>query len=194
MEEIFQFEEWRPVVGFEGLYECSSLGRVRSVKHPVKRPFGDGFAGGKMLKQNPTDRGYLVVCLSKNGKHKCGRVHQLVAKAFIPNPHNLPYINHKDEDKSNNRVSNLEWCSPEYNTNYGTRNKKVSEKMTNGKLSKKVDRFDLNGNYIDTWISINEIQRVLGFHSGAICACCKGKRKAVGNFVFRYADNKKEIA
>ena len=110
-------EEWRKIVGYEGLYEVSSLGRVRSLDRydSINR-----FRKGRILKSGTDTGGYLFVQLSSNGNEKNHSVHRLVAEAFIPNPDNLPQVNHIDEDKSNNCVDNLEWCDREYNINYGT--------------------------------------------------------------------------
>ena len=103
-------EEWKPVVGYEGLYEVSNTGQIRSLKRNIiLRP-----------KKEPT--GYLRCNLSLNKNVKTFSIHRLVAQAFLPNPDNLPEVNHKDEDKTNNRVENLEWCNHKYNMNYGTRN------------------------------------------------------------------------
>ena len=110
-------EIWRPVVGYEGLYEVSNTGRVRSLDRYVRRNY---FKKGRILKLNDR-RGYLFVELCLNNKTKNFSVHRLVAQAFIPNPDNLPQVNHIDEDKLNNRVENLEWCDSKYNSNYGTR-------------------------------------------------------------------------
>ena len=149
---MLQFEEWRPVVGFEGLYECSSLGRVRSVKHPVKRPFGDGFASGKVLK--PSNGGvYYQVCLCKNGIKKTVTVHSLVAKAFIDNPLNLPCINHKDENPKNNCVGNLEWCTQKYNTNYGTSIERRALSHSKSPKLKAVKQTTIDGDVVKIWIS-----------------------------------------
>ena len=110
-------EEWRPVVGYEGLYEVSNTGRVRSVDRYVKTCYGSyRLHKGKVLSPGIRPDGYLVVSL----QYRMFRVHRLVAEAFLPNPDNLPQVNHKDEDKSNNRVDNLEWCDSKYNNNYGT--------------------------------------------------------------------------
>ena len=119
-------EIWRPIVGYEGLYEVSSYGRVRSLDRYVK---GKSYRlhKGKVLSPGKNSRGYLSAVLSYNGKHKAITVHRLVAEAFLPNPDNLPEVNHKDEDKTNNRVENLEWCNHKYNMNYGTRNIRAKE-------------------------------------------------------------------
>lgn len=111
-------EIWRPVVGYEGLYEVSNTGLIRSL---------DRFVGnrnrikGKILSIQIEKGGYCSVALSKYGKMKRYKIHRLVAQAFIPNPEGLPQVNHKDEDKTNNSVDNLEWCSSKYNINYGSR-------------------------------------------------------------------------
>ena len=158
-------EYWKPVVGYEGHYQVSNFGRVKSIK----------FGKEIILKQH-IRRGYYSVNLSKNGILKRYSVHRLVAEAFIDNTDNLPQVNHKDENKQNNVVSNLEWCDSEYNNNYGTRNKRVSEKMTNGKLSKPVLQYDLEGNLIREWASACECGRN-GFDTGAVNACCNNKYK-----------------
>lgn len=113
-------EEWRPVVGYEGWYEVSNYGRVRSLDRYVNAKNGSAeLKKGVLLEQRDNGKGYLRVTLSKNGKVKQPRVHRLVAEAFIPNPDNLPEVNHKNFDKSDNRVENLNWCSHIQNIRYG---------------------------------------------------------------------------
>ena len=108
-------EEWRAVPGYEGLYEVSNIGNVRNVRRNT------------LLRLQKTKYGYIQVWLYKNGISTGLKVHRLVAQAFLPNPDNLPMINHKDEDKTNNRVENLEWCDAKYNNTYGTRQDKVRD-------------------------------------------------------------------
>ena len=115
----FNEEEWRAIKDYEGLYEVSNLGRVRSLNY-------NGTKRVQLLKPQDQGQGYLQVQLRKNKKRRSYRVHRLVAEAFIPNPNNLPCINHIDQNRSNNRVDNLEWCSYEYNNNYGSHNEKIS--------------------------------------------------------------------
>ena len=110
-------EEWRTIVGYEGQYEVSSYGRVRSLDRYDRM---NRFWKGRILNLHTGTGGYLFVGLSSNGNEKNYLVHRMVAQAFIPNPDNLPQVNHKDEDKTNNNVDNLEWCDREYNINYGT--------------------------------------------------------------------------
>lgn len=145
-------EEWRPVEGYEGLYEVSNLGRVRSVdRYVVDSLENRRFYKGKVLSPGIRPDGYLFVILSCNGKSKTINVHRIVAQAFIPNFDNLPMVNHKDEDKSNNRVDNLEWCNAKYNNTYGTRQDKVRETaIKNGYwtgLRSGLSRDEYNKNY-----------------------------------------------
>lgn len=138
-----EHEEWRPINGYEGWYEVSNCGRVRSLDRTIA--YKDGHVHeykGRLLKSGTDRDGYLLVSLHKNGKVKAGKVHRLVAQAFIPNPDKLPQVNHKNENKQDNRVSNLEWCSAKYNINYGSgkwrkaesRHVPVCQRMLNGKL------------------------------------------------------------
>lgn len=117
-------EEWRKIVGYEGLYEVSSFGRVRSLDRFYYR-----LHKGKFLSPTKDRYGYLTVTLNCNGKSKTIKIHRLVAQAFLPNPDNLPQVNHKDEVKSNNCVENLEWCDGKYNVNYGTRQERYRNTM-----------------------------------------------------------------
>ena len=113
-------EIWRDIPGYEGKYQVSNTGEVKSLNYNHTGEI-------KLLKQGIKKKGYRQVNLYKNGKVKHHLVHRLVAIAFIPNPNNYKEVNHKDEDPSNNNVKNLEWCTREYNNNYGTRNKRTSE-------------------------------------------------------------------
>lgn len=169
-------EVWRYVPGYEGLYMVSNKGRVKSLNY---------HRSGKerMLKGRKLPNGYLQVDLYKGGKMTKYTVHRLVAMAFIPNPKNLPEINHKDEDKSNNCVENLEWCTHQYNLNYGTRISRTVEKT-----GKPVIQRSLDGEFIREWKSMSEIYRQLGFKQGAISMCCSGKRKQCYGFIWRYKE------
>lgn len=127
-------EEWRDVVGFEGCYVVSSLGRIATVSHVVN--YTSNYNGiqihrkfnvkSQIRKPYYDKKGYVVTTLRDGKNVKLLKVHRLVALAFIPNPQRLPEVNHKDEDKTNNRVDNLEWCTCKYNCNYGTRNNKIA--------------------------------------------------------------------
>lgn len=135
------------------------------------------------VKQSVNNWGYLQ--FSRNGT-TIG-AHRFIAECFIPNPQNLPCVNHKDENPSNNHVENLEWCDYKYNNNYGTRNKKSSESQKNDpQKSKKVLQFTKDGKFVNEWVSLREIERVLGFNIGCISDCCNGKRKSAYDFIWRY--------
>lgn len=173
-------EIWRDIKDYEGLYQVSNFGRVRSL--------GNGNSNRskvKILKPGNT-RGYLRVCLCKDGKEKNFLVHRLVAEAFIPNPLNLPQVNHKSEDKKDSRVENLEWCDHKYNMNYGTRNKSISKKNTNGKLSKPVLQYSQDGTLICEWVSASEIERQLGYIRGGISNCCRGETTQAYGYLWKY--------
>ena len=172
-------EIWKKIEGYEGLYEVSNEGRVRSLNY---RHTGET----KILKPAICYGGYLKVGLWKDGNKKKFTVHRLVARAFLPNILDFPEVNHIDEDKTNNRVKNLEWCTREYNNNFGTRNQRVRETMTNGKTSKPVLQFSKSGEFIREWPSAHEVERVLGYSQGYISNCCLKKYKSAYGFIWKY--------
>ena len=174
-------EIWRDIKDYEGLYQVSSYGRVRSLGN------GGTHKKSRILKSAKNTWGYLRVQLWKNGKGKWCFVHRLVAEAFLQNPLNLPQVNHKDENPSNNNESNLEFCDQKYNINYGNRNKKVSNKMTNGKLSKSVLQFSKTGDFIREWPSTRECERN-GFDNSAVGRCCNGKQKYHKGYKWKYKE------
>ena len=166
-------EHWKSIAEYEGLYEVSDLGRVKSLKYGKE----------KILKPRKHTCGYLHVCLYKDGKVEQPKIHRLVAEAFIPNPNNLYTVNHKDEVKTNNVASNLEWMSIKDNNNYGTRNKRVGEA-----LSKQVQMFDKKtGELLAIFYSIHEAWRVTGIHKSNIFKCCLGKQKSAGGYIWKYS-------
>ena len=182
-------EMWKPIMGYEEVYEISNLGRVRSLDRWVKTGRGGlQFREGKILKPKIDKYGYLTLGLSKKGKSKWFTIHRLVAIHFISNPDNLPQVNHIDEDKTNNRVDNLEWCDMEYNCNYGTRNKRMKDKQVNDKKkSKPVIQLTLNNEIIGLYLSRNEAARQTGVASSDISKCCynKSHHKSVGGSKWR---------
>lgn len=167
MKELF-----KPIKGYEGLYEISSFGRVKNVNR------------NSFLKLKPTNCGYLKVNLSKPYDDKKGHylktytIHRLVAEVFIPNPDDLPCVNHKDENKHNNHIDNLEWCSHAYNDNYGTRNSRMGAKKSTaircietGKIFKSIREAALFANRKESTIS----------------SCLSGKTKTSGGYHWEYA-------
>lgn len=171
-------EIWCPIEGYEGLYEVSNLGNVRSLGNKKTKKT-------KILKQNMNTSGYLRVYLCKNGKQKQFKVHRLVAEAFIPNLFGYPQVNHIDEDKTNNHIDNLEWCDNKYNSNHGTRNKRISVKNINGKCSKPILQLTETGEFLKEYPSLQEAGRN-GFNIGNICACCRGERKTHKGYIWKY--------
>lgn len=175
-------EEWRDIKGFEGLYQVSNKGNVKSLERKVWCSRGRGYyrtVPEKILKASKKGRGYLSVTLSKDGIDDDYYVHQLVACAFIPNPHGYKELNHIDENKENNCVENLEYCTRAYNINYGTRNEKIS---------KAVIGINKTSGLIVEFSSTMEAERQLGIAQQNICACCKGRKKSVGGFYWMYAE------
>lgn len=181
-------EEWKDIEGYEGLYQVSNMGRVRSLDRYVNNMFGTlSFIKGKILKVLNHKDGYKQVNLLKDGKVKHCLVHRLVAGAFIPNPHNYPVINHKDEIKTNNCVENLEWCTVKHNNTYGTVQKRISEKLTNRHdRSKVVIQFTLDGEFVGEYPSMCEAQRQTGIRQSQISMCCNGIRKSTKGFIWKY--------
>lgn len=183
-------EEWRAVPGYEGLYEVSNMGRVRSLDRWVDRPQGGYLAKGKELKGWVNKAGYRTVLLYKGEGRGNGyvgfHVHRLVAKCFIPNPNRYGIINHKDENPRNNRVDNLEWCTQSYNVNYGTGKDRNYE--SNRKHMRMVEKLDMNGEYICTYNSVREAGRLNGLSFSNIQKCCANKPrfKSVGGYKWKY--------
>ena len=138
---------------------------------------------GRALKPVKDKDGYLFVNLYKNGRPKIFKVHRLVAETFIPNPNNLPCVNHKDENKTNNTVENLEWCTHEYNINYGTHNERANKAK-----SKTVLQLRKDGSLVRVWSSTNEVERQLHYSSGNISQCCNGKLHSVYGYKWCYAN------
>lgn len=141
---------------------------------------------GKILKPAKDKGGYLIVSLWKNGKRKHFKVHRLVAEAFLNPVAGKDFVNHLDEVKVSNHYSNLEWCTPKENSNYGTRNERITKTMTNGKKSKPVQGIDpKTGKVVVEFPSTQEAGRN-GFSSGNVVSCCKGKYKTAYGYIWRY--------
>ena len=167
-------ERWKPIPNYEKEYEVSNLGRIRSLYNYRKD-------GNRILIQR-IKKGYYTVGLRKNGKRRWHLIHRLVASAFIMNKKNMPQVNHKDENKLNNNVDNLEWCTASYNNVYGTRLDRVSNK---NKLRKEVYKYDKNGNLLEIYKSVKEAA-IKNHHSiSTISEYCRGILNCK-DYVFTY--------
>lgn len=171
MEEI-----WRNIEGYEGLYQVSNTGKVRNTKT------------GKIFKTQIEHCGYEYVILHKGKKEKLCLIHRLVALAFVPNPNNYPCVNHKDECKTNNVYTNLEWVDHKTNCNYGTRNKKISRAHC-----KPIYQYSIDGTFIKEWNSINAAANYYNISSQRLSHCVNGRSKTSYGYVWKYA-KEKEVA
>lgn len=177
-------ETWKDIKDYEGLYQVSDYGRVKSLPRQ-----GTQTKEERILKPEKTKKGYLQVHLCKNGKVKVFRVNRLVAIAFVPNPENKPEVNHKDTNKENNHASNLEWNTRSENQLHAYKTGIQRPKLSKDNiLSKKVLQYDLEGNFIKEWNCTKDIQRELNIKNQYISACCLGKTKTTHNYIFRYKD------
>lgn len=169
-DEELNSEIWKDIQGYEGLYKVSNLGRVKNRK-------------GLIMSPELYHKGYYRVQLYNKGKRKHERINRLVALAFIPNPNNYPMVNHKDENKLNNKADNLEWCTHKYNCNYGTAIERSAKNRR-----KKVIMYDKQGNKLKDFKSLTIASSYLNkphAHSH-ISDCCKGKRKSAYGYIWKY--------
>ena len=208
MEEIYknlslenlEGEIWLPIEGYEGLYEVSNMGRIKSLKDNHNNP------REKILSQCDNGKGYLKVMLCKEGKMQTFFVHRLVGNAFLENKNNLPCFNHKNEDKTDNRAVNLEPCTQKYNVNYKNAiqrrvastdwkakvahtdyqaiGRKNAEKLINGVLSKKVYQYTKEKELVAIWESTQECGRQ-GYAQANVAACCRNCFNRKGNNVYK---------
>lgn len=210
-------EVWKDIViekngivyDFTGLYQVSNLGRVRSLDRTITKlnngTLCETFYEGRILVLSNTEkRTHLQITLHKDNFQITFQIHRLVATMFIPNPNNLPFVNHKDENGKNNIYTNLEWCTPEYNCNYGTRNQRCSEKLK-GRTFTNEWKQKLKDNHADTSGAKNpkakkviclETQQIFGcikdakqwLGKGDIGACLKGRTETAGGYHWQYVD------
>jgi hypothetical protein len=168
-------EIWKSVTGYEGLYEVSNIGNVRSLPRFTTR--------GVMLKFAPDKDGYYKVCLSNSNSKKSISVHRLVAIAFLPVPEkDQTLVNHKDENKQNNCALNLEWCTPKYNTNY------LGASIRSANCRRKpINQFSPKMGLVKRWSCRREIENALKVSGGNITSCCNGNRKTAYGYLWRYA-------
>lgn len=198
---LFEQEEWKDIAGFEGLYQVSNLGRIKSLKRKIRaNTCGKRIMPERILTACVAGNGYFLVVLCKEGKHYNKMIHRLVAETFLPNPHKLKEVNHKDENKLNNNLSNLEWCDRKYNANYGTgvERQKITRannpndryaRLAVGRMnSKKIRQITISGEIIQTFNSMKEASACLGIHVCTISRHCLGLiHRTTLPFTFEYA-------
>ena len=187
-------EKWKPVVGYEGLYEVSSLGRVRSLSRSIQGHKGYYVIPSRILKGFYA-YGYRYVELRKGGKLKSYRVHRLVAEAFLPNPNKYPIINHKNEIRDDNRVDNIEWCTHKYNSNYGN----IKSKQKQSSHCRPIIQLTKEGIFVAKYQSIADASKATKIEHTNIIQCAKGKllkcrdgklriRRYAGGFIWKYEE------
>lgn len=180
-------EIWKDIEGYEGLYQVSNMGRVRSLKRTVRNARGLYKKPERIMKPYDNGTGYLQIQLSKEGKSKNIYLHRLVAIAFCENLEGYKEINHIDENKLNNRADNLEWCSRSYNCTYNGLAKRTPKKHR-----KPVFSVNKESGLIMYWESISEAERCTGINNSCITSCCQGKQKSAGGHIWFYADDDNE--
>lgn len=189
-------EEWRTIKGTNNKYSVSNLGNVKRNEHyTIVSPTLQHPKGSKVLYREKEVKGYIcnegykIVYLTISSRNRMiKKVHRLVAEAFIPNPNNLPQVNHKDENRLNNSVQNLEWCSAKHNANYGTRKDKLRKAS-----GIQVAQYDLKGNLIRIWDSISQASKSFGTDTtSGIRRVCKQEpgRNTYKGFIWKYVDRK----
>lgn len=179
--EDLKNEIWKDIDGFENLYQISNYGRLKSLGSN-----NNSTAINKDIirKTFPNSKNYLSCLIYKNSVKKQARLHRLVAQAFIPNPHNKPQVNHIDGNKQNNRIDNLEWCTNSENQLHAYKNG-----LEKPRFQRKVNQYDLENNYIQTFEYIREAEKKLKIDASSISSVCKGKRKTAGGYKWKYYDN-----
>ena len=187
-------EIWKDIENYNGLYQVSNHGRVKSLERKV--PNQNRIYSERILKPEKPKCGYLYCALCKDGFARHIRVHRLVAFAFIPNPYNKPQVNHKDGNKQNNSADNLEWCTNSENVSHSYGNTERGKarhwkgKMSNNHPnSKKVQQHTLDGVFVREWNCAKDIERELGFDCRCISACCRGKSKSSFNYKWNFKNS-----
>lgn len=173
-------EIWKDIEEYEGIYQVSNLGRVRSLD---RLDGANHRLNGKVLKIRKNTHGYLDISLYKNSVSSNNTIHRLVAEAFIPNPENKPQVNHIDEDKTNNSLANLEWMTAKENNNHGTRNERSSKTKSIAIIATNTTTCESTEFY-----GINECARQLDLNSANITSVLKGRYKQTGGYTFKYKE------
>lgn len=175
--ELKNNEIWKDIKGYEGRYQVSNRGNVKSLNYNHT-----GKIKNLKFRKPNTYNQYMTIELCKNNKKEVFFIHRLVAEAFIPNPRKMPVVNHIDGNKTNNKSDNLEWCSYSSNVRHAYDTRLIKQK------NRAVNQYSLDGKYIKSWNGVREVQRNLGYSSGALCDCCKGRQKTAYGYVWKYAN------
>lgn len=178
-----QNEIWKDIHGYEGMYQVSNLGRVKSIDRVVVKSDGTLFRLKSRI-MKPYSHTYMYVRLTKDGKNRSYSIHRLVCEAFHPNPNNYPCVNHKDNNPLNNYVGNLEWCTYAYNNNYGTHSQRLSDTMVE-KYGVAIDVYTKRGEYIKSYSSIRDAIND-GYTRDSISKCCRGELDSHCGLIFKY--------
>lgn len=181
-------EIWKDIPGYEGLYQASTDGYIRSLDRKIPMRGGIQTRRGRVLKPIVNIDGYYTVMLCKDGNRRIWRVHQLVAMAFISNPNKYCVVNHKNEIKTDNRACNLEWCDMRYNINYGSRTDIARKTRYERKAGfKPVFQISKLGEILCCYESTADASRKTGIGQGSISNVCSGRTKSAGGFCWQYA-------
>lgn len=179
-------EIWIDIKGYEGLYQVSNYGNVRSLdRTSIMKNGVSRFVLGRELRKKDNGHGYLIVSLYKHNVEEKKYVHRLVGNAFILNPNNLPDINHKDENKSNNNVNNLEWCTKSYNSRYGTKIERGRETLKEHGGNRGIDVYDKEGHFIRHYDYSYDLTKD-GLDRRLLYAVCKGRLRSYKGLVYRF--------
>lgn len=181
--KVFEGEYWKDIENYEGFYQVSNYGRIKSLSRKISNGTGFYISKEKILNGHINTNGYVQVELKGNPV----LVHRLVAKAFIPNIDNKPQVNHIDGNKTNNRVENLEWCTNSENQIHAYKNGLNIHSDKSGRSKKKVCQIDLEtGKIINIFNSIAEAKKSLGVSKENISQVCKGKRNKCLGYGWKY--------
>ena len=174
-----QEEVWVPVPGYEQFYEVSNFGRIKSLPREIRCKNGTCYIKPGRIRKPVLNKGngYNMLFLTDGIVKKCMYVHRIVAVAFCENPENFDFVNHKNENKTDNRSENLEWCTKEYNNNYNGKSQRCN---------KKVSQLSLDGFFVASYMSGREACKATGIQYKNISAVCRGKRKSAGGYIWRF--------